>query len=111
MKATRKLDVVVDGVRYRSTRLLDNCGVLRTGVVVYGAYSEPESHGVKVVRVWLCRAMVLVETYSIWDDGTGACVGTRYHVADQHELETLLRKSQDPDLEPYVRRNAVPEAA
>lgn len=111
MKATRKLDVVLNGVRYRSTRLLDNCGVLRTGVVVYGAYSEPESHGVSVVRVWLCRSTVLVETYSIWDDGKGGVVGRRYHVADQGELERLYRRSQDPDLLPYVRRNAVPEAA
>ena len=44
------------------------------------------STGIIMQRCWFGIRRVITESYSIWDDGSGGCVGTRYHV-----LATTMR--------------------
>ena len=52
-----------------------------TGVTLAAIYVSP--------RAQRC----VVETYSIWDDGTGRCVGTSYRLIEDHdELNRLASR-------------------
>ena len=56
----------------------DNYG---TGLTLEAIYVSP--------RARRC----VIQTYSIWDDGAGACVGTRYKLIDDEDrLNTLAAK-------------------
>jgi len=68
---TTKLDRVIEGVRYRSRKPF-----------AASPYRTQYNHGVRQVRVWPCRDVMVLESDSQWDDGTGACVGTTYRVLD-----------------------------
>lgn len=38
------------------------------------------STGVRMDRCWIGKGRIIAQSYSIWDNGTGRCVGTRYYV-------------------------------
>jgi hypothetical protein len=75
MDTTTKLDRIIDGTRYRSTRRMACAPFGRAQYV----------HGVRDVALWICRDVIVLETYSQWDDGTGRCIGTMYTVLDPRE--------------------------
>jgi hypothetical protein len=41
---------------------------------------------------------VILETYSIWDDGTGRCRGTSYLIAGEYTIAKLAKATGNPDL-------------
>lgn len=52
------------------------------------------STGIIMQRCWFGIRRVITESYSIWDDGSGGCVGTRYHVlADHDEILSFCDKA------------------
>jgi len=43
--------------------------------------------GVRMDRCWFGKSRIITQSYSIWDDGHGRCVGTRYGViSDPSEI-------------------------
>lgn len=56
--------------------------------------SESLGTGLQLTGVWVLpqSKSVIVGTYSIWDDGHGACRGQSYHEADQDEIAGLAEK-------------------
>ena len=39
--------------------------------------------GVTMDRCWIGKGRIITQSYSIWDDGSGRCVGTRYNVISE----------------------------
>jgi len=54
--------------------------------------------GVTMDRCWIGKNRIITQSYSIWDDGTGRCVGTRYGViSDPVEILRFCAKAEiDP---------------
>ncbi len=52
-----------------------------------------EHHGVSITGVYKTKSgKIIVGTYSLWNDGTGSCIGQSYHIAGQDEIATLARE-------------------
>lgn len=50
--------------------------------------------GITMDRCWFGKARIVTQSYSIWDDGHGRCVGTRYAViSDLSEILRFCRKA------------------
>ncbi len=50
--------------------------------------------GIRMDRCWFGRNRIVIQAYSIWDDGTGRCVGTRYSViSDPAEILQFCEKA------------------
>jgi len=50
--------------------------------------------GITMDRCWFGKARIVTQSYSIWDDGRGRCVGTRYRViSDPSEILRFCEKA------------------
>lgn len=63
-----KLDIVINGTRYRSSRCIK--------------IADVEHNGVRVIALWICKYRLVTESYSIFDRGDGQHVGTIYTLID-----------------------------
>jgi len=54
--------------------------------------------GVTMDRCWMGKGRVIAQSYSIWDDGSGQCVGTRYQIIS--EPDEVLRFCHKAEIEP-----------
>ncbi|CAK0779633.1 hypothetical protein CCP2SC5_920022 [Azospirillaceae bacterium] len=65
------------------------------------SYSTRQDRGIAVVGVWVGKRWVVVLTDSVWNDGSGACVGYRYRAydltdsTDQQELLTRFDEIEE----------------
>jgi len=53
------------------------------------------STGINMERCWFGKNRIITQSDSIWDDGHGHCVGTRYSViSDVSEILAFCRKAR-----------------
>lgn len=53
------------------------------------------STGIRMDRCWFGKNRVITQSYSIWDDGHGRCVGTSYDIiSDQSEILAFCKKAR-----------------
>lgn len=51
--------------------------------------------GITMDRCWFGKNRIITQSYSIWDNGKGACSGTRYEViSDPSEILQFCRKAK-----------------
>ena len=82
------MKVIVDGKRYDLSKWKDL------------ELERREHHGISLRGVYLHPdgKRVLVNTYSIWDDGTGKCVGAKWHFASAEEIAVLAEEFDSEEL-------------